>query len=96
MNTDIYLDPLEELDQKICKYCGKEMVEDEWGDWMKRYMKCTNSYCPEKFDKKCGTTVIDMAKHLVEVEQDLEDYKNKAKVLHERNERLTSLLESRE
>ena len=65
--------PPDEPEAQFCEDCGEEMEEDKWGDWMKHYMKCTNKFCPSKFN--AGEVAFDMAEYLAEVEQDLRDTK---------------------
>ena len=68
--------PPDEEEAKFCDECGEEL---EWKPDMvgntpmcSGYWECTNSYCPEKFVRIGGDTiVIDMAKYLVEVEEKL-------------------------
>jgi hypothetical protein len=91
---DRHLDPQDEEESRCCEYCGQEMelIPDyEQYEYLKStYYKCMNQFCPSKFDIKCGTTVIEMANHLVEVEQELLDLKIAYKqLLNVAKERLT-------
>ena len=81
LRNDRYYDPPDEEEAKFCDECGEEL---EWKPDMvgntpmcSGYWECTNSYCPEKFEKYSDRNmpyqqvVKDMAKYLVEVEEKL-------------------------
>ena len=81
LRNDRYYDPPDEEEAKYCEECNEEL---EWKPDMvgntpmcSGYWECTNSYCPEKFEKYSDRNmpyqqvVKDMAKYLVEVEEKL-------------------------
>jgi hypothetical protein len=91
---DRHLDPPDSDEAIFCEYCGQEMElipdYEQYAYLKSTYYKCMNQFCPEKFDIKCGTTVIEMANHLAEVEQELLDLKIAYKqLLNVAKERLT-------
>jgi hypothetical protein len=76
---DRHLDPPDdEIEGQDCEFCNESMEYRDYGDGDCGFV-CKNQFCPEKFDIKCGTTVIGMANRLVEVEQELLDLKLKLK-----------------
>jgi len=84
-NFDRYYDPPEEDEIEYCEECGEELEiadnEDE--------LVCKNVYCPGRLSgltKYAGTYVIQMAKHLAEVEQSLRETKTKLKYSVNREE----------
>lgn len=81
---DRHLDPPEDdIEQEDCEFCNQPMEYHE--DRLDKktvdiWWKCTNQFCPEKFEKYKGGTiavVLDMSNHLAEVEQELADLKVK-------------------
>ena len=59
--------PKDEPEAEYCETCGQEI----------EYTECDNKFCPDKFSAK---VVVQMAEHLVEVEQELSDLKVKFKM----------------
>ena len=77
--------PPDEPEAQFCEDCGEEMEEDEWGDWMKHYMKCTNKFCPSKFGLH-NQVVQNMAVKIVELKEDLERAKRQLKMTRSQHE----------
>jgi hypothetical protein len=88
--------PPDEDEAEICEFCGEEMEykEDYGGE---EYTICRNMYCPQIFTKILNTVqVVDMANHLVEVEQSLKDTQNTLKYVRRKLAWTDELLAERE
>lgn len=72
---DHYLDPPDEPEAKICWSCGHEM-EFTFRGFLDE-VKCVNPFCP---DKHTGIAK-EMAERIVELTEELEEYKLRVKVL---------------
>lgn len=100
---DRHLDPPEdEIEQEDCEECYQPMEYHE--DRLDKktvdiWWKCTNPFCPSKFEKYKGGTisvVLDMSNHLAEVEQELADTKNSLKYVRSSLSSVQSIRERHE
>jgi hypothetical protein len=82
--------PDDGVESETCPYCGQDMTYHCMPDSSRTkesWFECDNQFCPSKFDKlKYGSVVINMAEHLVEVEQELRETKTKLKYSVRREE----------
>ena len=92
--------PPDEPEAQFCEDCGEEMEYRLYDIVATKFIKdgfrCNNPFCPDKFAIECGTTVIEMANHLVEVEQDLKYAKAALKYAEARIVNLTTIRIRRE
>lgn len=81
--------PPDELEAEVCDTCGHEMevCTEGYGKRVNNYLTCNNPWCPDKLNpttKYNGAFVIDVAKKVVELEQELiEEEANNNKLLKE-------------
>ena len=100
---DRHLDPPEDdIEQEDCEECYHPMEYHE--DRLDKktvdiWWKCTNPFCPSKFEKYKGGTiavVLDMSNHLVEVEQKLKDTQDSLKYVRNSLAYLEGIRQERE
>jgi len=82
INYDKWLTtPPDEEEAKFCESCNEEMELRTAPSPLPDYWKCTNEYCPDKFDcSDDNATAYWMAMELVEAKAEIEDLKRKLKL----------------